>query len=295
MFLSILFLLSHKSKARRIWIPPPPVAPFTHGPLPKQKAVRPIIFPVIGKARWGKHYGVDHAYTRHTGIDIAARKMSPIVASFTGVLGFKKDSYWIYAEDGWMLLGTHLNDDNIGRHDHKGNRDLMFAPNLVPGMTVKAGQFIGYVGESGMATGPHLHFELYAPGKGKSQTRIRDPFASLRRAQVLKTPRIDLPNVRARPARDYVRLQACIRGVNPHGKAIRVIVLAKQSWKGAVSVVTTPRYISLQLSSKAVKDLGGWKTLQNMAPTRTVGLYLRWTNGQRGGMVVKAVPSPSIR
>src|ERR1700722_151385 len=154
------------------WGPPPPVAPFSTHNLPHIPHVVGMYFPVIGATHFSDDYNAFRGNYRHTGIDIAAPKMTPIVAPFAGTIGIKRESFWIYGEDGWAILGTHLNDDNLGCHDRKGDRDVMFAPNLVPGQHVEAGQFIGYVGMSGNATGPHLHFELYAPGSGTPMSRI---------------------------------------------------------------------------------------------------------------------------
>ncbi len=128
------------------WGPQPPVAPYGLASLPAARVVKPMIFPVVGVGRWNLSYNSVRDGYRHTGVDIRAPKMTPIVASFAGTLGMKRESFWIVGDDGWSVLGTHLNDDNPGKRDGKGSRDLMFAPDLVPGQKVRAGQLIGYVG-----------------------------------------------------------------------------------------------------------------------------------------------------
>src|SRR5438046_1207676 len=96
-----------------------------------ERVVIPLVFPVLGPSQWIDGYNENRGKCRHTGIDIRAPKMTPIVAPFAGRIGIKRMSFWIYGDDGWAMLGTHLNDDDFGRHNHLGNRDIMFAPDLV--------------------------------------------------------------------------------------------------------------------------------------------------------------------
>lgn len=267
------------------WGPPPPVAPYGQKALPSQKAIMPMVFPVIGAVRWDDGYGEQRSGFLHTGIDIRGPKMSPIVAPFSGTLGLKKFSFWIYADNGWAMLGKHLNDDNIGKHDHKAPKDLMFAPNLTAGMRVHAGQFIGYLGESGDATAPHLHFELYAPGSGPTMGRIRNPRPSLNLAKKLSAP---VPTIiPGRPHSGMTRLEGCIRKID--GDNLTLILVTKQLENGTTLAVSHPYYVRLKLTPAALDRVGGVATLKGLPDTTAIAVYISAASQYDGALISSIV------
>jgi len=244
-----------------------------------------MVFPVIGKVRWDDGFGEQRSGFRHTGIDIRGPKMSPIVAPFSGTLGLKKFSFWIYADSGWAMLGTHLNDDNPGKHDHRASKDLMFAPNLVPGMRVHAGQFIGYLGESGDATAPHLHFELYAPGAGPTMGRIRNPRPSLNLAKTLSAP---VPTIlTGKPPSGMTRLEGCIRKIE--GDRLTLILVAKQLENGTTLTVSHPYYVRVRLTPSALDRIGGITTLKSLPDTTAIGINISAASAYDGALVSSIV------
>ncbi len=88
----------------------------------------------------------------HKGVDWAAPVGTPIHAAFDGEIVFQGDG----GEYG-----------NLVRISHTGGRETRyahmsrFAIAAGVGTAVKAGDVIGYIGTTGLSTGPHLHFELY--------------------------------------------------------------------------------------------------------------------------------------
>lgn len=89
----------------------------------------------------------------HAGIDLEAMKATPIRAAETGTVVFS----------GWN--GAHGKQVELQHDSHWSTRYSHLQSLLVrPGTVVKKGQIIGLSGETGLATGPHLHFELREDG-----------------------------------------------------------------------------------------------------------------------------------
>ena len=246
----------------------PPIPPYTKQQLPRERVTIPLTFPVLGGVNWRPSYNEDWKTHRHTGCDLIAPKLTPIIAPFSGVLGFKVQTFWIVRDDGWGCLGTHLNDDTPGTNDNKANLDFMFVPNLVAGERVREGQLIGYVGDSGDADGPHLHFELHGPDG------IRDPAPSLQQARRLSVAVSTLPALEP-PQAGQLRIEGCVRGFEPASRRLTVLLLTK------------PQRVSVTLSEAALKSLGGPSGIAALPRHRVVSLY------QRNNLVERAVLLPS--
>lgn len=105
---------------------------------------------------------------RHQGIDIMSPRGTKIVAVADGVvtaMGWHRMSGYfvrVLHAHGWTSVYMHLNNDTLGTDDGNGGTWTAYAPLLMEGDTVRAGDVIGYVGDSGNAEGarPHTHFEL---------------------------------------------------------------------------------------------------------------------------------------
>jgi murein DD-endopeptidase MepM/ murein hydrolase activator NlpD len=91
----------------------------------------------------------------HKGVDWAAPIGTPIRAAFDGEIVFQGDG----GDYGNLVRIAH-SDGRETRYAHMSR----FAIPVGAGTTVKAGDLIGYIGTSGLSTGPHLHFELYQGG-----------------------------------------------------------------------------------------------------------------------------------
>ncbi len=235
---------------------PPPVAPYSNDNLPSEPALILMTFPIIGKATYRDSYNDQRGGFKHTGIDINAPKMTPIVAPFSGRFGFKRHSFWVYREDGWKCLGTHLNDDTPGTNDGSNNMDTMFAPNLRHGDYVDEGQLIGYVGNSGDATAPHLHFEIYSPDG------IRGPYASLRKARVIASPVPSSSVVFAKPEKGIERYDLCKRSFSRQDRRLSGLLVSKQFSTGETTAMKAPTTKSFSIPEAIVATLQpeSWKS-----------------------------------
>jgi murein DD-endopeptidase MepM/ murein hydrolase activator NlpD len=101
----------------------------------------------------------------HAGVDLDGEMRSPIHAAEAGFVIFA----------GWN--GAHGQQIEVQHDAHWATRYSHLDALLVkPGMQVTKGQVIGFIGDSGQTTGPHLHFELRRDGAAL------DPEVFLRRS-----------------------------------------------------------------------------------------------------------------
>jgi murein DD-endopeptidase MepM/ murein hydrolase activator NlpD len=90
----------------------------------------------------------------HTGIDIAAPRGTPVRATAAGTVEEAGTDSIL----GFVVVLAHR-DGYATTYGH--NSHLV----VVPGQNVRAGDVIGFVGSSGQATGPHLHYEVVRNGE----------------------------------------------------------------------------------------------------------------------------------
>ena len=142
-----------------------------------------LVFPLVAQTDLWDNYGDPRGNGRHAGIDMENPWRAPVVAVEGGRIKYWESGLggcmlYLYGTSGTTYLYIHLNNDLSPRNDNKGRcvTDVAFA--APDGARVTAGQQIGWVGDSGDATGnPHLHFEIH-PNDGDDV----DPFKHLKRA-----------------------------------------------------------------------------------------------------------------
>jgi murein DD-endopeptidase MepM/ murein hydrolase activator NlpD len=100
----------------------------------------------------------------HKGVDFAASTGTPILASGGGTVEFAGK----YKGYGNFIKIRH-NSQYQTAYGHLSR----FAKGLSKGDKVKQGQVIGYVGSTGLATGPHLHYEVLVDGKNMNPMKLK--------------------------------------------------------------------------------------------------------------------------
>lgn len=100
----------------------------------------------------------------HKGIDYAAKAGTPILAAGNGVVQVIR-----YAPGYGKYLAIKHNNKYSTLYAHMSK----FKPGIKRGMSIKQGQVIGYVGNTGNSTGAHLHYEIRKYGKPINPTKVR--------------------------------------------------------------------------------------------------------------------------
>ena len=125
----------------------------------------------INGARLSSSYGMRKhpilGFTKkHNGTDFAAPTGTPIMASGSGTIVKAK-----WCGGGGNCIKIKHNSTYSTVYAHMKN----FAKGMRVGKKVKQGQIIGYVGSTGMSTGPHLHYEVHVNNKPVNSQKLKLP------------------------------------------------------------------------------------------------------------------------
>ena len=114
----------------------------------------------------GRKHPVLNKIRAHKGVDYAAPMGTPVRATGDGVVAFAgKDGGFgrkIKLKHGGAYSTVYAHLQRIGKNIRRGKE-------------VKQGQIIGYVGQSGLATGPHLHYEFQIHGVHRNPLTVKLP------------------------------------------------------------------------------------------------------------------------
>jgi murein DD-endopeptidase MepM/ murein hydrolase activator NlpD len=102
----------------------------------------------------------------HRGTDFAAPSGTPIMASGSGTITRAR---WCGGGGNCVKIKHNSTYETIYAHMKA------FAKGIKEGKKVKQGQIIGYVGSTGLSTGPHLHYEVLVNGKKVNSQRLKLP------------------------------------------------------------------------------------------------------------------------
>ena len=102
----------------------------------------------------------------HRGTDFAAPSGTPIIASGSGTVTRAR---WCGGGGNCVKIKHNSTYETIYAHMKA------FAKGIKEGKKVKQGQIIGYVGSTGLSTGPHLHYEVIVNGKKVNSQRLKLP------------------------------------------------------------------------------------------------------------------------
>lgn len=147
---------------------------------PEGKAMRKAFLSTpVEFARVSSHFNINRKHPilnrirAHKGVDYAARIGTPVKSTGDGTIAFlgHKGGY------GQVVIIQHGERyETVYAHLSKFKRDLQ------AGDPIKQGEIIGYVGQTGLATGPHLHYEFRVDGVHKNPETLQ---ASSRQALTL--------------------------------------------------------------------------------------------------------------
>ena len=118
----------------------------------------------------------------HRGTDFAAPTGTPIMASGSGTVTRAR---WCGGGGNCVKIKHNSTYETIYAHMKS------FAKGVKEGRKVKQGQIIGYVGSTGLSTGPHLHYEVLVNGKKVNSQKLKLPSGKILKGEERKQFELD--------------------------------------------------------------------------------------------------------
>ena len=118
----------------------------------------------------------------HRGTDFAAPSGTPIMASGSGTVTRAR---WCGGGGNCVKIKHNSTYETIYAHMKA------FAKGIKEGRKVKQGQIIGYVGSTGLSTGPHLHYEVIVNGKKVNSQKLKLPSGKILKGDERKQFELD--------------------------------------------------------------------------------------------------------
>jgi murein DD-endopeptidase MepM/ murein hydrolase activator NlpD len=127
---------------------------------------KPVANAIMRSGFGGRRHPILGYVKMHTGVDWATAYGTPIFAAGNGVIEKAQ------LEGGY---GKYIRIKHNNGYETAYGHMSAFAKGMEPGKHVRQGQVIGFVGSTGMSTGPHVHFEILVNGRFVDPMRIKLP------------------------------------------------------------------------------------------------------------------------
>ena len=133
----------------------------------KEKSFLWPVYGVFSSPYGWRIHPITHKRSFHTGIDIAAPEGTPVFSSSAGIVTRAGEA------SGYGLMVEIKSGSTTVRYAH------LSRISVYTGQWVEEGFLIGRVGNTGVSTGPHLHFEVLFSGKTANPLSILPPLAEV--------------------------------------------------------------------------------------------------------------------
>ena len=245
-----------------------------------------LVFPLVGPVAFQNDFGDARWQGSHEGNDLMAPRRTIAVAVEPGKIKYWTTSasagcmLYLYGKSGTTYLYIHLNNDLTKGNDNRGQcvPGVAYWPGLRDGAVVRAGQPIGYVGNSGDAdsTAPHLHFELH-PNDGGAVNPY--PYLEIAERLIFATS----------PGTVTLTVTGTVTKATPERLTLKVSNLQAFPVGWTIEDLHRPLVVSL---SGAQVDLGGGKVVGSESAASLVGRTVLVLTEPTAGVLAVAAARP---